>query len=75
MQTGSVPPLSEEEPLPLDAAPSPGNFSWRAFTLDHDEGDAAAVFLRRYKQPPRYCFENLGLLLVGPIPGQDGSAC
>jgi hypothetical protein len=74
MQLGSVSPLSEEK-QPLDLAPDPGSFLWRAFTLDHSEEDAVAVFLRHYREPPRYCFENLGLLLVGPIPGQERIAC
>ena len=59
--------------LPLfDATPDPAGSYWRAFTLDTSEDDAAAAFLRRYGQPPRYIFENLGLLLVGPVPGLEG---
>lgn len=63
--------LTEQMPLPLDAAPDPRGATWRAFTLDHDESDAAAAFLRRYGQPPRFVFEHLGLLLVGPVPGLE----
>ena len=60
--------------LPLfDAAPDPSGCYYLAFTRDHDEADAAAVFLRRYGQPPGYIIENLGLLLVGPVPGLSGS--
>jgi len=55
-----------------DATPNPTGSYWRAFTLDKSEDDAAAAFLRRYGQPPRYIFENLGLLLVGPVPGLEG---
>ncbi len=60
--------------LPLfDATPDPAGSYWLAFTRDHSEDDAARVFLRRYGQPPRYCFDGLGgLLLVGPVPGLDG---
>jgi len=46
---------------------------WLAFTKDHNEDDAAATFQRRYGQLPRYVFDGLGgLLLVGPVPGQEG---
>jgi hypothetical protein len=66
---------AEQMPLELDATPAPGDFSWLAFTGDHDEGDAAATFRRRYGQPPRYIFDALGkLLLVGPVPGLEGGA-
>jgi hypothetical protein len=58
--------------LPLfDDAPDPRAATWRGFTLDTSEDDAAAAFLRRYGQLPRFVFENLGLLLVGPVPGQE----
>lgn len=61
--------------VPFDAAPDPSGSYWLAFTHDHDETDAAAVFLRRYGQPPRYVFDGLGgLLLVGPVPGLEGGA-
>lgn len=61
--------LTEQMPLPLDAAPDPRGAVWMAFTGDHNEGDAAAAFQRRYGQPPRYAFDGLGgLLLVGPVP-------
>lgn len=66
--------LTEQMPLELDATPDPRGALWRAFTLDHDETDAVAVFLRRYGQPPRFVFENLGLLLVGPVPGLEGTS-
>lgn len=58
----------------IDAAPDPRGATWLGFTLDHDENAAAAAFLRRYGQAPRYVFENLGLLLVGPVPGLEGGA-
>lgn len=59
--------------LPLfDDVPDPRGATWRGFTLDHDPDDAAKVFERLYRQPPRYRFPNLGLLLVGPVPGLDG---
>lgn len=64
--------LTEQMALPLDAAPDPRGALWRAFTLDHDPDDAARCFLRRYGQPPKYRFRNLGLLLVGPVPGLEG---
>jgi hypothetical protein len=65
--------LEAIEPEP--AAPDPSGSYWLAFTGDHDEGDAAATFRRRYGQPPRYAFDGLGgLLLVGPVPGQEGGA-
>ena len=58
----------------VDAAPDPRGAVWLAFTGDHDEGDAAATFRRRYGQPPRYVFDGLGgLLLVGPVPGLEGT--
>ena len=44
--------------------------TWLAFSLDHDEDDAARRFQQRYGAPPRYITENLGLLLVGPIPSE-----
>lgn len=44
--------------------------TWLAFSLDHSEDDAARRFQQRYGQPPRYITENLGLLLVGPIPSE-----
>lgn len=64
--------LTEQLPLELDASPDPSGSYWLAFTADHDETDAAAVFLRRYGQPARYVFDGLGgLLLVGPVPDQE----
>lgn len=50
--------------------PEPGDRFFMAFTLDHDEGLAAAVFLRRYGRQPEFVFESRGLLLCGPIPGE-----
>lgn len=73
-QPGAILAGPEQQTTLFDAAPDPRGATWRAFTLDHDEGDAAAAFLRRYGQPPRFVFENLGLLLVGPVPGQNGGA-
>lgn len=68
--------MSTEHLTPkLDATPAPGDFLWLAFTRDHNEDDAAATFQRRYGQPPRYVMDGLGgLLLVGPVPGQEGGA-
>lgn len=64
--------LTEQMALPMDAAPDPRGAVWLAFTGDHNEGDAAAAFQRRYGQPPRYAFDGLGgLLLVGPVPGVE----
>lgn len=57
--------------LALDfyASPSsPGDALFLGFTPDHDENDAARVFLRRYGRQPQYLFESRGLRLVGPIP-------
>ena len=48
--------------------PDPGDRFFMAFTLDHDEGAAAVVFLRRYGRNPEFVFESRGNLLVGPIP-------
>ena len=54
--------------------PDPAGSYWLAFTQDHDENDAARCFVRRYGQPPRYIFDGLGgLLLVGPVPGLEGT--
>jgi hypothetical protein len=65
----------EQQTTLFDAAPDPAGSYWLAFTGDHDEGDAARCFLRRYGQPPRYLFDGLGgLLLVGPVPGLEGGA-
>jgi hypothetical protein len=64
-----------DRPDQMPAAPDPAGSYWLAFTGDHDEGDAARCFLRRYGQLPRYCFDGLGgLLLVGPVPGLEGGA-
>lgn len=52
----------------------PGS-SWLAFTIDHDEADAARVFEERFGRPPEYIAESIGpLLLVGPVPGLEGGA-
>lgn len=65
--------LTEQMPLPLDAAPDPAGSYWLAFTRDHDEDDAARCFQRRHGQLPRYLLEGLGgLLLVGPVPDLEG---
>ncbi len=54
--------------------PDPAGSYWLAFTQDHDEDDAARCFVRRYGQLPRYIFDGLGgLLLVGPVPGLEGT--
>lgn len=50
--------------------PEPGDRFFMAFTLDHDEGLAAAVFARRYGRSPEFVFESRGNLLCGPIPGE-----
>lgn len=64
--------VTEQMALELDAAPDPSGSYWMAFTRDHNEGDAAAKFQRRYGQLPRYLFDGLGgLLLVGPVPGLE----
>lgn len=62
---------SGEKQIPLDfyaGPPEPGDRFFMAFTFDHDEEGAAAVFLRRYGRPPEFVFESRGNLLVGPIP-------
>jgi hypothetical protein len=59
-----------QQPTLFDA-PDPRDATWRAFTLGHDEDDAAATFLRRYGQPPCFVFKHLGLLKVGPVPGVE----
>lgn len=65
--------LTEQMALELDTTPDPRGAVWLAFTRDHNEDDAAATFQRRYGQPPRYVMDGLGgLLLVGPVPGQEG---
>lgn len=51
--------------------------AWLAFTADHDEDDAARIFEDRFGQPPEYIAESGGrykMLLVGPVPGQEGGA-
>ena len=48
--------------------PDPTGYTWRAFTLDTPEEQAAAAFLRRYGRPPEFVFESRGNLLCGPIP-------
>jgi len=69
-QPGAILAAVDPEPEP---APDPRGAVWLAFTKDHNEDDAAAVFLRRYGQLPRYIFDGLGeLLLVGPVPGLEG---
>ena len=50
--------------------PDPAGHSWRAFTLDTPEEEAAAAFLRRYGRPPEFVFESRGLLLCGPVPSE-----
>lgn len=45
--------------------------SWRAFTADHDEADAAGEFRRRYGRPPDRLIRRSGLLFVGPIQQQQ----
>ena len=76
MQTGSVPSPHVEEDreveAPLEIAPSPGSAVFRAFSLDHSEADAAAVFLRDYGQPHQRMFRHMGLLKVGPVPSPMG---
>lgn len=65
--------LAASDQVPLDfyaGPPEPGDKYFMAFTLDHDEGLAAAVFLRRYGRNPEFVFESRGLLLCGPIPGE-----
>lgn len=47
---------------------------YRAFSLDHDEADAAVRFTQRYGQPPERIFESHGILLVGPVPEGDERA-
>lgn len=46
--------------------------AWMTFTIDHDEQDAAAKFLRRYGQPPEHVIEDrrwkVPTLKVGPVP-------
>ncbi len=57
------------EAIEPEPAPDPRGATWLAFSADHNEDDAARVFALRYSQPPRYCFDGLGgLLLVGPVP-------
>ena len=70
-QPGAVLAAVDRAPEP---APDPRGAVWLAFSGDHDKGAAAAAFQRRYGQPPRYHpFDGRGgLLLVGPVPGQEG---
>jgi hypothetical protein len=71
-QPGAILESPEQQTPPPDLA---GSY-WLAFTGDHDKGDVERCFQRRYGQPPRYHpFDGLGgLLLVGPVPGQEGGA-
>lgn len=69
--SGAILAGPETQTTVFDAAPDPSGSYWLAFTDDHDEGNAAATFRRRYGQPPRWVFENLGLLLVGPVPDEE----
>lgn len=59
-----------QPPAPRPQAPAIAGLTWLAFSLDHSEDDAARCFQQRYGKPPRYITENLGLLLVGPIPSE-----
>lgn len=59
---------ADEQLTLFDDVPDPRAATWHGFTLDHNPDDAAKTFEWLYRQPPRYCFPNLGLLLVGPIP-------
>jgi hypothetical protein len=62
---------SQQAQIPLDfysGPPNPAGHSWRAFSLDTKEEEAAAIFLRRYGRPPEFVFESRGNLLCGPIP-------
>lgn len=42
--------------------------SWRMYTKDHDEADAARLFRQRYGCEPEYIVEDGAYLYVGPIP-------
>ena len=62
---------SQQAQIPLDfysRPPNPVGHTWRAFTLDTKEEEAAGAFLRRYGRPPEFVFESRGNLLCGPIP-------
>lgn len=49
--------------------PPPQGALWLGFTRDHNENDAAQVFVRRFGLQPRFVVGGLGgLLLVGPVP-------
>lgn len=67
----SARPVDGSDQLQLFADnPTIAGLTWLAFSLDHSEDDAARRFHERYGKPPRYITENLGLLLVGPIPSE-----
>jgi len=38
------------------------------FTLDMNEDEASAIFVKRHKRPPNNCEEHNHQLWVGPIP-------
>jgi len=43
---------------------------WRAFSVDHDPDAARESFRRLYGVDPARVEVRLGLLLVGPVPGE-----
>jgi hypothetical protein len=47
--------------------------AYLAFTLDHNEDEAAARFLTRFGAPPDTIIESHGILLVGPVPEEDAN--
>lgn len=69
---GAVPGAAGEQMSFFDGgAPTPAGLVWRAFTGDHDPGDARRRFEARYGQPPARVFLGLGgLLLAGPVPSE-----
>ena len=41
---------------------------WYAFTAGTKEGDAVAIYEKRYGVPPERILEEKTLLLLGPVP-------
>jgi hypothetical protein len=42
--------------------------AWRVLTADTSEEEAAALFARRFGQPPEYIFDYGAYLYAGPVP-------
>lgn len=57
----------QAERLPVAGA------TWQVWTADEDEDRAAAVFARRYGEPPEHVVDYRGYLWLGPVHGlKDG---